>query len=351
MRFHVAALPHTNTTKAYSSCAYTGKVIRFCQMMKSLGHTVFLYGGKENEAPCDEFIPCSDAVVSPAEDYTSFPFDPKHPAWVSMNNKAIGEIVKTLQRKQPGDFLCLIAGLCQKPIADAVPDMMAVEFGVGYGGVFSKYRVFESYAWMHTVYGCLYGPNAHAIDGRFFDAVIPNYFDPSEFPFSDTKDDYYLYVGRLTDRKGWRIAQDVCQRLGKQLIVAGSGEFSGYGEYVGSVDSTKRGELMSRAQAVFVPTQYLEPFGGVAVEAMLCGTPVITTDFGAFTETIQDGITGIRCHTLKEFMEATEHVKSLDYKAIRQNALSRYSMDIVKDQYQEYFERLMTLYGDGWYQL
>jgi hypothetical protein len=40
-----------------------------------------------------------------------------------------------------------------KPIADGFYKYhISVEFGVGYSGVFSNYKVFESYAWMHAVY-------------------------------------------------------------------------------------------------------------------------------------------------------------------------------------------------------
>ncbi len=40
--------------------------------------------------------------------------------------------------------------------------------------------------------------------------------------------------------------------------------------------------LLGNAKSVLMPTYYLEPFGGVHVEAQLCDTPVITTDWSAF---------------------------------------------------------------------
>lgn len=350
MRFHVTALPHTCTTTAFISCAYTAKVINFCRMMMDRGHEVFLYGGEANEASCTEHIVCvsEDARANFVGDkhFTEASFDWKHPFWQCANTTMATEI---MQRAQPHDFVCVIGGVAQQPIAEFLPGMMVVEFGIGYGGVFAKYKVFESYAWMHTVYGALSGGNPHAANGQWFDAVIPGYLDPEMFPFSAEKDDYFLYVGRLIDRKGHGIAAEVCKALGKRLIMAGQGTPPDGVEYVGIVGPEERGRLMSRAKALFVPTLYLEPFGNVHIEAMACGTPVITTDWGVFTETVEDGFNGFRCRTFGEFKDAALSVDGLDHLSIRHRAVTRYGLATVGRQYEDYFHRLLTLWGDGWY--
>ena len=351
MRFHICALPHTQTTTEYVSCAYTAKVIGFCRMMKDRGHTVFLYGGEENQAPCDEHIVCVSEANRAAhvgdKHFTSASFDYNLPFWVNANAEMAAEIAK---RASPHDFICIIGGYAQKQIADALPNMMAVEFGVGYGGTFSKYRVFESYAWMHTCYGAATMGKPHDADGSWWDAVIPGYLDPAMFPFSAEKEDYYLFIGRLVDRKGYRIAADVCFDLGKRLVVAGQGDPPVGCEYVGVVGPEKRGLLMSRAKAVFVPTIYVEPFGNVNVEAQACGTPVITTDWGAFTETVIDGVTGFRCRTFGEFKRAAKDAERLDPRAIRERAVNLYSLDVIGKKYEAYFERLLHLWDKGWYE-
>ncbi|HSG60329.1 MAG TPA: glycosyltransferase, partial [Pseudomonadales bacterium] len=266
------------------------------------------------------------------------------------NANAIAEIGKRIQKE---DFICLIGGSAQKPIADAFPAHMSVEFGVGYGGVFAKYRVFESYAWMHSIYAGWKNPTT--ADGQFYDGVIPGYLEPEMFPLGDGKGDengeYYLFIGRLIDRKGYRIAQEVCQRLGKRLILAGPGEQSGYGEFVGSVGPEERAKLMGGATATFAPTLYVEPFGNVVIESQACGTPTITTDWGAFTENNPDGVSGFRCRTLAEFVQAAEGVKYLDRAKIRNRAVSLYNLDTIGLQYEAYFKRLLTLWGDGWYEM
>jgi glycosyltransferase involved in cell wall biosynthesis len=325
MRFHVCGLPHTLASRQYAHCAYSQKVRNFVRMMKDLGHTVFLY---ESESP-----------LPPAENLT-FPFDVNDPRWHEHNSSCIRRI---RQKLQPKDFLCLIAGVCQQPIAAAFPEHMAVEYGVGYDGIFSAFAVFESYAHMAKVYG-----QRGIANGRFFDAVIPNYYDPADFPFSEEREDYLLFIGRLNEDKGIQVALQVAAHTGRRLVVAGQGTVPAGCDYRGVVGVEERGRLMSRAYAVLVPTLYLEPFGGVAVEAQLCGTPVITTDWGAFPETVEQWTSGFRCRTLREFLEAVRLCAALDPRRIRERAQWRYSLDAVSFQYQRYFERLLLLWDQGW---
>jgi glycosyltransferase involved in cell wall biosynthesis len=349
--FHVVGLPHTSITRDFTACAFTEKVRKFAIMMKRLGHVVYTYGGPESESPADEHIPCiteeERLEVVGQNHYVMASFDYNLPHWRKFNANIISGIRERLSHK---DFICVIGGYAHKEVADAFPDEMTVEFGIGYGGTFAKYRVFESYAWMHTVYGSA-NSNPNSIDGNFFDAVVPGYIDIEEFPFRETPDDYYLFVGRLIERKGYQIAVEACKLLGKRLLIAGQGVPPEYGEYVGVVGSEERAKLMGGAIATFAPTTYIEPFGTVAPEAMACGTPVITTDWGAFTETVIDGKTGFRCRSLQEFVDATEKVKDLDRFLIRQHSVDNYSLESIAEKYQIYFNRLHTLWEDGWYQL
>lgn len=349
MRFHVVSLPHTQTTLDYTACAFTEKVRKFCIMMKNVGHHVTLYSGDQNQAPCDEHVQCYTEkdrleAVGPFH-YTMASFDSSKPHWVRFNDKVIQELAPRLEQR---DFICVIGGYSNKPIADAYPSHMTVEFGIGYPGTFAKYRVFESYAWMHTVYGAE-ARLASAADGRFFDAVIPAYIEQELFPFVEEPDDYYLFMGRLTERKGYQIAADVCKHMGVELLIAGQGTPPSYGTHVGVVGAERRAELFGHAIASFAPTIYVEPFGTVVIESQMCGTPAITTDWGAFTETVVNGLSGYRCRTLKDFIEAAGKAKELDRKKIREYAEGRYSLEVVQLQYDAYFEKLLTLWEDGWY--
>lgn len=357
-RFHLLGLAHLATNKDEAiACAYTQKVLKMGAMLKSSGHKVFFYGVEGSTVECDEFIPVStkEILKSAYGDYdyrkVQYKFNINDVAYNTFDTNAILEINK---RKQEGDFLLIPFGFGEKVISDAVRIPLTIESGIGYMDTFAPFRVFESYAWMHYVYG-----RDKVDDGKFYDCVIPNYFDPADFKFSSKKKDYFLYLGRLIKRKGVEIAKETVKAIGGKLILAGQRREGvavdaidtspHYMNYVGFADFKKRRKLLSEAKAVLVPTEYIGPFEGVSIEAAFSGTPVITTDHGCFAENIQHGITGYRCRTLEQFIWAAKNIHKIDPQRCRDFAMKNFTMERVAKMYDEYFDQLRWLSRKGWY--
>lgn len=353
MRFHVLGLPHTQVNKDYPNnvCAYTQKVVKFVEMMKDLGHEVLLYAGEQTmpgDAPADEHVVCITL-----DDQARFFPDPypervpeflaSHPGFAVFNAAAAVAIKD--RTRDDDDIIITFGGTAQLPVSQRNERLRTVEAGIGYTGTFSDYRVFESYSWMHTILGLQ--SSGDVPDGTPYDTVIPNFFDPADFPLGRHDGDYVLFIGRTVERKGIRLAIEAAQQAGQTLLIAGGQgnvDVSTHPGYLGMVGPERRAELMGGASAVLVPTVYTEPFGGVAVEAQLCGTPVITTDWGAFTETVDQGQSGWRVRTMGEFVWCLRniHEVSRGAPAIRAAARARYGMDTIKHSYQDYFERVLV---------
>jgi glycosyltransferase involved in cell wall biosynthesis len=124
-------------------------------------------------------------------------------------------------------------------------------------------------------------------------------------------------------------------------------------EYIGAVGPEKRKELYGKAILTFTPTYYIGPFEGVAVESMMCGTPVLTSDWGVFAETVQHGVTGFRCRTFDDFIFGAKQIMEgkISSKDCNKWAVDNYSMNRIKWKYNEYFKKVYDLYSQGWYQL
>jgi glycosyltransferase involved in cell wall biosynthesis len=363
--FHVLGLAHLPTSEEYMACAFTQKNYKLCKMLMNMGHKVYLYGSEGSKAPCTELVEThtlkdirdawgdGDNRYEIGYDWHSGQFRhdinefPKKPVTMKYYSNAIQEINK---RKKPDDFLIITQGTYQKPIDMGVGLYLTAETGIGYRGSYTKWRAFESTYIQYFTYGSEHP--RQSINGAFYDRTIPNYFDTNDFPFVKEKEDYFLFMGRMIQRKGVHIAIETCQHLKARLILAGqlSDEISldylkglPNVEFVGFADAKKRAELMGKARAVFTPSTYLEPFCGVHAEAMLCGTPVITTNFGAFTDYVYDGINGFKCDTLNDFVKAAIKVGELKPEKVRETA-ERFTLEEVSKLYQKWFDDLMQVY-------
>jgi glycosyltransferase involved in cell wall biosynthesis len=357
MRFHVLALPHTVTSKEYCACAFTQKVLKLCAMLHRRGHTVYHYGHKDSEVECTEVVHITDNEIL-QKAYGTYDWRKdffKHNngdyAHQTFYQRAIVEVGK---RKQKGDFLLCFWG--QRPVADAHKDLIVVEPGIGcFNKLFAPFNVFESHAVMNCVYGIM--------DNKmpaWYDCIIPNYFDPADFEFREKKGDYFLFLGRLIRNKGLPIAVDIAFRTGTKLIVAGQGDYASvmggppppFVEVVGYADVAKRRELLAGAKALIQASYYSEPFGGTVIEAYMSGTPVITTDWGVFPETVIHGVTGYRCRTMDHFVWAARTIDKIRPAACHEWAMKNYSCDRVVLMYEEYFKMLADVHkGKGFYEI
>ena len=366
MRLHVIGLPHTEVREQFLTCAYTMKVLKFGQMMTQAGFKVSIYAaGDSTEAVCDEYVPLLSTAErlelfgavadDPNGTWAHVTWDPADEPWQRMNRRAVEAISERAER---GDLVLLTSGGAQRSVAEQLPHLVSCEPFVGYEGIVLPFCAFESHAWRHYIYG-----KNGIVDGRWYDTVIPNYFNPADFHVENKqKPEYLLYIGRLIYRKGILTARQVAAAANIELKVAGPGALSYKDrklvttdncvlddvDYLGPLGAKDRATVMARATAVIAPTMYIEPFGGVTVEAMLSGTPAITTQWGVYPETVRDGVSGYRFDTLKSGVEAIEKAKALIPREIRQYAVENYSTKALGPRFGAWFERLTGLYQEGW---
>jgi glycosyltransferase involved in cell wall biosynthesis len=330
-------------------------------MMTLRGHTVIHYGHEDSDVECTEHV-----TVLSRKDYNRtygdhdfrsklFKFDINDEAYTIFNTNAIREVNA---RKQPGDFLLAFWGTGHQSICNGAGEgVKVVEPGIGYPhGHFAEYKIFESYAMYHAFVKTDRVAHCVGLDLWSKETVIPNYFTLGDFvddvvPIKD-RGDYFLFVGRIGVAKGVDLAIRMTERLGVRLIVAGQNAEDGlkeagvfpppaHIEVVGHIDTEKRKTLMANAKAVVCMSMFAEPFCGVHVEAMMSGTPVITADWGAFTECNVHGVTGFRCRNLDQMVEAGRRIHEIDPVKCRTWAVNNFSNDKVAEMYEAFFEGKM----------
>lgn len=378
---HMIGCFHTRLTDEYSHCAFSGKCRRWAKMMKPYGWNTILYANAGSDATdAHEFVPMLNdeefAQFYPRKDKTEFHGNHAvigERGWPTFNTRLIAELSK---RVQPGDFILHPFGRAHESLVWTFPQCTHVETGIGYSDKpFGCWRIFESQAWRHYHWGRWDHDSTIQNEkgqNRYYSWVVPNYFDLDHWPLGMGDGDYVVYMGRITPEKGMNIISAIIREFAKRpgpvpkFVFAGQGNFEEQVmrhvlsdprpaddrldiEYVGPVHGTERAKLIGNARCMLMPSSFIEPFAGSGVEAMLCGTPLVSVDYGAFTETVIEGVTGFRCNTLGDWCAAIEATKHLERRACAVATRRRYSLDACGALYDTAFLQLNELRGSGWY--
>jgi glycosyltransferase involved in cell wall biosynthesis len=186
---------------------------------------------------------------------------------------------------------------------------------------------------------------------------VTNAIDPGEFIYSEAKDDYFLFaVADLADLevKGYEIARFLIRECGIKVMVAGaipSGKSPGrYLQmfkdegvaYCGYVSGERKAELFARAKCLLFPTRQNEPFGLVVAEALVSGTPVISSFNGACPQIVTPDV-GFVCATYDAYKSAVRNIERISPLTCRAVALERYHYLRMARDYIVEFEKEIAL--------
>jgi glycosyltransferase involved in cell wall biosynthesis len=117
------------------------------------------------------------------------------------------------------------------------------------------------------------------------------------------REDFFLYIGRLSEEKGIKTILEAFKNKIYGLYIGGDGPLKEdvlnaskadpHIRYLGLLDKNSVQEMMRRCSALIFPSIWYEGMPLTLIEAFALGTPVIASNLGAMASMITDGYNGL----------------------------------------------------------
>jgi len=202
--------------------------------------------------------------------------------------------------------------------------------------------------------------------------VIYHGVDTDLYRFCPKKDNYLLWIGRLSkakdkygnfmDPKGIRWAIKLARETNSELRLVANVEdpdffkkdvkpyLSKKIKWIGPVSFeqplTKKqvAKLMQKAKVFLMTTQLNEAFGLVMAEAQSCGTPVIGFDRGPVPEIVINRKTGfvVKSNNLTELKKALKNIEKIKSKDCRKNVEKNFSLEKMVQNYEKTYKKIIS---------
>ncbi len=266
------------------------------------------------------------------------------------------------------DVALPFAQFCKKPVVFTHHDPF--NFLVTYKSVFPKYPALN---WVSISFAQRQGmPSSTNWIGNVYHGLTEDLYKPEYNP----KGHYLVYIGRIIEPKGLHLAIQAVQIYNQshkqpyKLKIVGK-HYAGYHkdaywqkkiapkltdpniEYEGFIsDTASKQAILSKADAVLVPSIFAEPFGMVAIESLACATPVICLNSGALPEIIKNKLNGIVVkRSLKnkqlnadkavaDFIIGIEQASKIDRHNCRQSFEEKFTAKRMCAEYETIYQKL-----------
>jgi len=175
------------------------------------------------------------------------------------------------------------------------------------------------------------------------------------YTFRGKPGDYLAFLGRASPEKGVDRAIEIARRFGMTLKIAAKVDKADQDyftaklkplldqpgvEFIGEVGGKKKNDFLGNAYALLFPIDWPEPFGLVMIEAMACGTPVISWPRGSVPEVMENGVTGFIVNSIPAAVAALTKIDKLDRQGCRAVFEKRFSATRMAQDYVKIYHRL-----------
>lgn len=192
--------------------------------------------------------------------------------------------------------------------------------------------------------------------------VIYNGIDISKFKFNPRPKNHFIWIGRFARKKGVKNAILIAKKMKIKLFLAGQIQpihqdffqkeikplLNEKIKYLGELPQNRLSKFYGEAKAFIYPLEWEEPFGLCPVEAMACGTPVITFSLGAMPEVVKDGKTGFLVPFLKNdkinlegIMDAIKKVDEIKRENCRKWVEENFTAEKMVKNYEKIYYKLL----------
>lgn len=175
-----------------------------------------------------------------------------------------------------------------------------------------------------------------------------------------------MWAGRLTPEKAPHLAIAAAQRLAMPLVLAGPISDPDYVDaavrphlrgditYAGHLHQSELAELVGNSAAALVTPMWDEPFGQVAAEALMCGTPVAALQRGGLPHVLgalgaghlaapipEDASGRALQERIESLAAATARAMGADRRAVRADAKQRLGLGAMVSGYEQIYATLI----------
>jgi len=176
----------------------------------------------------------------------------------------------------------------------------------------------------------------------------------STYTFIPQSKSYLAFVGRIEPSKGVEEAVQLAFLLGMPLKIAGNITNPTYFqqvqqlignssliEYCGILSECEKNEFLGNAEWLVYTSGQQDPFAMVLIEALACGTPIISLKGNCSEEFIRNGVTGIILNSISDSLNVDRGKAEMMRESCRQDFEQRFTSNVMASRYLQLYEALL----------